>query len=111
MELEKHAEAFESRGVEVVAISVDPVADSQALRERLGLSFPLLHDENLAAAEAYGVAMKGEDIAVPSTFVVMPDRSIAWSYVGEAAPDRPAEKELLEQLDRAIAKHSPEPGP
>ena len=87
-----------------MGISVDPQADSIALRERLGIGFALLHDEDVAVATAYGVAMQGQAIAVPAVFIVMPDRSIAWRYVGEGAADRPPEDRVLEQLDAAIRR-------
>jgi peroxiredoxin len=92
-----HAQ-LHARGISLVAISADTAADSRALRDRLGLSFPLLSDPDVAVAAAYGVAMRGQDIAVPSTFVVMPNREITWKYVGENAADRPAAELLLEHL-------------
>jgi peroxiredoxin len=87
-----------------VAISSDPQADSIALRERLGLEYPLLHDAGVGVATAYGVAMRNQSFAVPSVFIVMPDRSIAWKYVGENAGDRPPEDRVLEQLDAALGR-------
>ena len=33
--------------------------------------------------------MRGEALAVPATVVVRPDKTIAWSYIGESVPDRP----------------------
>ncbi len=94
---------FESRGVRLVGISADGAEDSIALIERLHLNFPLLSDDGVGVALVYGVAMDGEDIAVPSMFIVMPDRSVAWQYVGESAMDRPAEDRVLERLDAALA--------
>lgn len=88
----------------MVAISSDPAADSKQLRERLGLNFPLLTDEGVAVASAYSVAMKGENIAVPSTFVVMPNREVFWKYVGETPADRPAKPVVFEQLEAALAE-------
>jgi peroxiredoxin len=87
-----------------VAISADSLEDSRALRERLGIGFPLLHDEGVAVAAAYGVAMKGQDLAVPTTLVVMPDRTIFWKYVGENIEDRPPEEVVFEELERALAE-------
>lgn len=93
---------IEALGVQLVAISVDSAEDSSALRERLGLPFPMLSDADLAVAKAYQVAMKGQDIAVPATMVVLPNREIVWKYVGEHPPDRPAEDIVIEQLEAAI---------
>ncbi|PRQ07623.1 AhpC/TSA family protein [Enhygromyxa salina] len=88
----------------MVAISADSAADSKRLRERLGLNFPLLTDEGVAVASAYGVAMKGEDIAVPATFVIMPNREVFWHYVGETPADRPGKLAVIEQLEAALAE-------
>ncbi|KIG15878.1 hypothetical protein DB30_05185 [Enhygromyxa salina] len=93
----------------VVGISVDPAADSRVLRERLGLNFPLLTDEGVAVAAAYGVAMKGQDLAVPSTFVVMPSREVFWRYVGETPADRPGKLAVLEHVEAALAELAKHP--
>ena len=80
----------------VVYISVDPPAVSRAkMAEPIGGAVPLLSDPDLAVAKAYGVAMQGRDIAVPATFIVAPDRSIAYRYVGESMNDRPSTAHVL----------------
>ena len=88
-----------AQGVGLAAISVDEPADSRALAEKLGLPFPLLSDPEAKVIEAYGVAMAGERIAVPATFVVRPDRTIAWQHVSETVPDRPP----LDVIRREVA--------
>lgn len=75
-----------------------------ALATRLDLHFPLLSDADLRVAAAYGVAMSGRDIAVPSVFVVRPDRVIAWKCVGETMADRPGVEEVLAQVRDAAAR-------
>jgi peroxiredoxin len=67
----------------------------------LGLHFPLLSDPDLRVASAYGVAMKGRDIAVPSLFVVKTDRTIAFRKVGENVGDRPTPDEVVAQVQAA----------
>ncbi len=86
-----------------MAISADDDDDSRALRERLGLNFPLLSDPDVVVATAYGVAMQGQDIAIPATILVMPNREVFWKYVGENPSDRPPEVVLFEQLELALA--------
>jgi peroxiredoxin len=88
--------------VKLVAISADDASDSRALRERLGLNFPLLSDPDVTVATAYGVAMKRQDIAIPAIFLVMPNREVFWKYVGENPSDRPAEDVVFEQLALAM---------
>jgi peroxiredoxin len=110
-----HAE-LAAQGVGLAAISVDDPADSRALAEKLSLPFPLLSDPEARVIAAYGVQMKGpsdaagvrsgtgrqssQTMAVPATFVVRPDRTIAWRYVGDAVPDRPP----LDVVEREVER-------
>jgi len=93
----------EAAGGSLAGISVDARDDSVKLASELGLKFRLLSDADLRVASAYGVAMAGKDIAVPSVFIVRPDRTIAFKKVGEAIDDRPTAADVLAQV-RAIAK-------
>lgn len=95
-----HAE-LAAQGVGMAAISVDDPADSQALAESLGLPFPLLSDPEAGVIAAYGVQMEGQRLAVPATFVVRADRTIAWRYVGDAVPDRPPLDVVREEVERS----------
>jgi peroxiredoxin len=81
--------------VSLVAISVDGVEDSVGLAAKLAIGFPLLSDPGLKTALAYGVAMQGEEIAVPSTFVVSREGKIVYRKVGESVTDRPSVDEVL----------------
>lgn len=69
------------------------------LAGKLGISFPLLADPGLKTALRYGVAMDGEDIAVPATFIVSKDKRIVYERVGESLTDRPSVSDLLERID------------
>ncbi len=86
---------FETVGVELVAISADPQEDSKKFIAEKGITAPLLSDVSLKVASAYGVAMKGRDIAVPSTFILRQNGTIAWRHVGESMADRPSNPALL----------------
>jgi peroxiredoxin len=90
-------------GGSLAAISVDPKDESVKMAQELGLHMPLLSDPDLAVAKAYGVAMEGRDIAVPSVFVVRKDRTIAWSQVGENMTDRASPQAIVDQV-RSAAK-------
>ncbi len=88
---------LESLGARLVGVSVDDMKTSAALAGQLGLGFPLAADPTLKLAIApYGVAMKGEPLAVPATFVIRPDRTIAWRYIGETMTDRPQSAMVLD---------------
>jgi len=85
--------------VPVVAISADTAEDSIALARKRDIPFPLVHDEDLRAALAYGVAMDGEDIAVPAVFVIDAEGRIRWKQVGESLWDRPSVEDILARVD------------
>ncbi len=82
---------IEGKGARLVAVSVDPVEDTNKLAERHGYTFPMLRDPDLATIRAYGVEDVGHDISKPATFVVGADGTIVFVYVGDAPGDRPAE--------------------
>ena len=88
----------------LAAISVDTEEESRALAKRLELRYPLLRDDGLKTALAYGVAMQGQDIAVPAVFVVLPDGRIFFRQIGENINDRPSNAELLDIVDRALVE-------
>lgn len=100
-------DALASKGVGVAAISVDERDESVELAERLRVQYPLLRDEGLRVASAYGVAMAGRDIAVPAVFVVLPSGAIHWKKIGESMTDRPSNDDLIAIVDQAIAASAP----
>jgi peroxiredoxin len=82
---------------------VDEPEDTIKFAGQIGARYPLLRDEGLEVALAYGVAMEGRDIPVPAVFVVLPDGRIFWRQIGESVSDRPTNAEILDVLDRARA--------
>ncbi|MDC3958584.1 redoxin domain-containing protein [Polyangium jinanense] len=95
---------FRRLGVGVAAISVDSEEESRELAAKLDVHYPLLRDDGLKTALAYGVAMQGQDIAVPSTFVILPEGRIFFRQIGESMADRPSTAELLDIVDRALVE-------
>jgi thioredoxin-dependent peroxiredoxin len=87
------------RGASMVGISVDDAQESRLFRAAAGLEFPLLSDEGGRVADAYGVLMAREEIAIPSVFVIAPAGTIAWRHVGETVPDRPTPEAVLAAID------------
>lgn len=84
-----------------MAISADDRAESEKLASDLDLRFPLLADTDLRVAAEYGVVAKGRDIAVPAVFIIREDRRILWEHIGETITDRPADEDILEQVNLA----------
>lgn len=94
---------FEERGVTVLGISTDTVADIAAFAEKHDLPFTLLADENGEVARDYDSfavkEMRGEEweIAQRNTYVIGPDGTIQAVYEG-VSPEGYAE-EILGELD------------
>lgn len=59
--------------------------------------FPLLADPGLVVALKYGVAMKGDEIAVPAQFLIDREKTIVFEHVGETVSDRPSASTLLDK--------------
>jgi peroxiredoxin Q/BCP len=92
---------FGARGIDVVGISDDPVADLAAFAEKHDLPFDLLSDESgevSAAYDSYGEKRmfgKTFDGVFRNTYVVDPDGTIARAYEG-VSPENHAEGVLLD---------------
>jgi peroxiredoxin len=103
--LQLHLPEFRAAGAEVLAVSVDSVAENRAVVDRLGLGFAILSDGGREATRAFGVlheaAMgEGRDIARPATFIC--DRGvIVWRDLTDNWRVRPRPREVLDALGRA----------
>ena len=64
-------------GASIAAVSVESPADSKALAEKLGLSFPVLSDPERRVIRGFGVQDRENGIAWPSIFVIAKDGKIA----------------------------------
>ena len=82
----------------MLGISADTPEESAEFCADFALPFDLLYDEGLHVANAYGVAMAGRDIAVPSIFILNKQGKVTFSYVGENMSDRPNALVLLKLL-------------
>jgi len=97
----KEACAFRDRmadygeaGIKVYGVSLDSPESHREFREKYGLNFPLLTDEDGRAAEALGVLRENGAVANRVTFLLAPDGSIAKVYP-EVSPETHAD-EILE---------------
>lgn len=88
----------------MVAISADELDESRSFAKEGHVGFPLLHDPGVQVANAYGVAMKGDDIAIPATFVIGQTGHIHYKTVGETMADRPDLDEVLAIVDDLLRK-------
>ena len=70
--------------------------------EETGLPFDVLVDESREVSQAYGVwhriGLDAWNIARPALFLIDPDGSIRYSFVGESQEEFPAHEEILKAL-------------
>ena len=115
-EYRDHEGEIKAAGARLAAISVDHAEKSQAVREELRLTFPILCDTERKVAREWGVynAKEKGGIAKPAVFVIDPDRVVRYVSVDEVASRIPASDiaRLLAGHDDAAAprRHTLIPG-
>lgn len=97
--MQNNYQAFTSRGAQIVALAVAPLQSVEGAQSAVQAQFPMLSDMDHAVADAYGVYnLLGDRYAAPATFIIDQRGEVVWSYVGQAAGDRPTPQEILEHL-------------
>ena len=104
-----HHEDFLSAGCTVLGISPQDAESHQAFAGKFSLPFPLLVDEDMETADAYGVRadeielFEGQPILIRrSTFVIDEDGRIASAQYGVSS------KGHVERLRRELTRHATE---
>lgn len=92
---------FKRLNVALVAISADPIPKGKALKEQLGLDYPLLSDVEDKTRAGYRIIG-----GMPATFVLDGKGIIQWKHVGVNAADRPASDRTLAEAKR-VADQEP----
>jgi peroxiredoxin Q/BCP len=106
-EFRDRIDTFEDRGADVWGISPQGTRSKQSFREKFGLPFTLLIDEDHAVAEAYGSWVEKQNYGktywgtARTTFLVGPDGRIARAWHKVKAEGHAAD--VLEALDAAQA--------
>jgi len=104
-----HLAEFDTRGIRLFAISVDPTATSQSHRRKMGYTFPFLSDVGAAVIRHYdvlhrGAGPKGEDIARPAEFLLDKEGKIVWRNLTEDAAVRARPQQVLSTFDELNGK-------
>jgi peroxiredoxin len=100
---------FDSRGVRVVAISVDSPQTNRDHREKLGLTFPLLSDESGEVSRRYDLfhAAGGPSksaIARPAEFLVDSTGKVRWANLTSSVTVRARPEQVLKAFDEMNLK-------
>ena len=110
-EIQKHYGAIAERGVDVVAISVDPPEVSAGLRERLGSTIEFVSDPDGTLMDALGVRDAGGrpagaaagrpsgDVFLPTTFLLDERRRVRWVYRPDTYRVRATPGQVLAAID------------
>ena len=112
-ELTQHADEFRRAGVDVIAISADPVERSKMLAGFLNTNIPLLSDEHESILGALGVVQhhrNGEpDNAIPAFMIVNRDGVVRWIFTSPYYRESPYPETLLDTAKSVIAAESTTP--
>ncbi|WP_448613361.1 peroxiredoxin [Modestobacter sp. URMC 112] len=89
-QLRDELSTYTDAGVQVLAVSTDPVFSLKAWRAQEGFDFPLLSDfwPHGATAQAYGVFNDKAGMALRGTFLVDADGTIAFAEVNQPGDAR-----------------------
>ncbi|RNB79609.1 DUF899 domain-containing protein [Brevibacillus fluminis] len=102
-ELNEYYERFLQKGINLIAIVGQKLANVKSYVEENGIKFPILSDETRDVIKAYEVftPIKWDSfrIAIPSTYIIDENQVIRYSYIGENQADRPSASEILEIID------------
>ena len=115
-QLRDHYRDILARGVEVVAISVDPPEESEALRRRVGLDLRFLSDTAGSLMDVLGIRDRGglppplvagahtrdrtsRDVFLATTFLLDEQGVIRWTYRPDSYRVRAPAAALLQAID------------
>ncbi len=102
---QQQLQELESRGIQVVAISVDTPDLSRRQKQKLGYTYTFLSDPKAEVIRRYdllhpGAGPKGADIARPAEFLVDSTGTIRWVNLTENIAVRARPEQMLEAFER-----------
>jgi peroxiredoxin len=92
-------------GIDIYAILVNHQS-AVAMKEKSGVDYDILYDENLAMARNMGlihkdaIPVKDIDLAQPATFLFDANGKVIWSYISTNYRIRPETMDLLVAAER-----------
>ena len=98
--MEEHRQEFQNRNTGLIAISTDTQPDALRMSTLLDTTYPVLSDPDAKVVREFGLYnLLGDGISAPAVFIITPDASIQWQYIGQNAVDRPSLNRILTELD------------
>ena len=102
---QQRLQELESRGIQVVAISVDTPDINRRQKQKLGYTYTFLSDPKAEVIRRYdllhpGAGPKGADIARPAEFLVDSTGTIRWVNLTENIAVRTRPEQVLEAFER-----------
>ena len=87
-----------AEGSELIAISADPLTLVDSTQQKLGITYPLLVDEDKVAITAYNVVDPSDtDIARPATYIINQDGRVVSKFLDRVGT-RTGPEEILAEL-------------
>jgi peroxiredoxin len=103
VQLDRERDEFERRGIEVVGVSFDSVADLAAFRKAEGLRLALATDPGRWLAHALGVVhknvMPGKDAFYPTKVLISNDAKVLWVHAEDDLRVREGPESVLAAID------------
>lgn len=95
---------MQQKGGRLIAVCVDPPAQTRATIERNKLPFAILSDPQAGVIRAYGVLHErggpgGTDIALPAQFLIDRSGRIVWRYVADKVNHRPIPGDIIRRIN------------
>ena len=102
---QQRLQELESRGIQVVAISVDTPDINRRQRQKLGYTYTFLSDPKAEVIRRYdllhrGAGPKGTDIARPAEFLIDSTGTIRWVNLTENIAVRARPEQVLEAFEQ-----------
>ncbi|MBX2859972.1 MAG: peroxiredoxin family protein [Vampirovibrio sp.] len=82
VDFDTHIKTFKDANTQLVAVGAVTLKQAKQIQRKLKLNFPVIPDPKRSIIEQYGVADVQSGEAWPAAFIIGPERTIQWSYVG-----------------------------
>jgi methyl-accepting chemotaxis protein len=102
VELAQDADDYRRRDIETAVVLAQRAAAVQRYLADHPVPFDVLVDESREVSKAYGVwhriGLDALNIARPAVFLINPDRSIRYSFIGRSQGEFPSREEILRPI-------------